>query len=295
MKFRPTSLFLSIFIHPLTHISCFPLSLLSKNNSVSLNSYFFSFIPTPTFLPSPVPFPPDKVLKIFLLRFLTYYVLPLMTLHFENTIYTIFIFLLSFSLIPQQNMSTSLFPKFINHSRSFQSLYSLEAPIPLTNLPSLPAPQPTSLVIHQKEPVQVPNQFLCPNIRCDITGPHLYMIPPHPIPPSDVPHVQLSRFTTIPFPGSNVWTVEDEPPFLFRYRHTIYAEYYGVLSLEKIGIHTRKDRKWAVYSGNEPDRGPRLALIYVPLEWTLLPLPDSSASPFSFLTRFFSCFSGYSC
>jgi len=189
-------------------------------------------------------------------------------------------------------MTTSLFPNFINHSRSFQSLRSDDTPIPLMDLPPLPNP-PTSLIAPCLEPLLVPNQFLCPNINCTITGPHTYVFSPHLLPPSDLHHILLSRFRTIPFPGSNIWTIEDEPPFLFRPAHTIYSEIFGVLRLEHIGTHTRGEKKWAVFSGSEADGSPIRALIYIPVEWTLFPVPDPPR--FSFLTNLFSWLSVYSC
>lgn len=187
-------------------------------------------------------------------------------------------------------MTTSLFPSFINHSRSFHSLRSDETPIPLLNLPPLPT-SPTSLLAPLMEPMMVQNRFLCPDINCDIKIPHTYVFQPHLLPPEGVHSIELSRFKTVPFPGSNIWTIEDEPAFLFRLQQDIYSELFGLMRLKYIGWHAREDREWAVFSGEEPDGGPRVALVYVPMEWTLFPVPDAPA--WSFFTSLFSCF--YSC
>jgi hypothetical protein len=58
-------------------------------------------------------------------------------------------------------------------------------------------------------------------------------------------------------------------------------------------MHTRNKKEWAVFSGSEEGGGPRRALIYVPIEWTLFPIPERSR--FAAFFNPFACLSGYSC
>ena len=128
------------------------------------------------------------------------------------------------------SLSLLIPPKHLQPVHSYESFVS--------QLSLLPPPQtplaPTDLTITGK--------LLCPEITCDINGPHTYhstnVIPHHPA------HIPLLIFGHIPLddkehpcPTQNFYSITNHPPFALASGQIVYCHLYGIAHLQDTGVY----------------------------------------------------------
>jgi hypothetical protein len=151
----------------------------------------------------------------------------------------------------------------------------------------------TDIPTHYDGSILVTNPLMCPNISCNITFPHTYMLPTRPPPPP--PHVipvEISRFAVPnnPFPTLNCWEVASKPPVPLRHGGQVHLRIYGTLVLISVASCRRAGKEWEVFSGINTSNGLRRVFVVVPREWVQKPERKKISGIVSFYYRLISFF-----